>query len=250
MKAIILAAGSSTRLGSLTKTIPKGLLEINGVSIIQKQIEIYRKNGIDEIIIIVGPNSEKFVFKNVKYVQDLNYEEHEVLGSLMTAKEFMDEGFIMTYSDIIYEESILKSMLNSENSLTVAVDLKWEKNYQDRSEHPKTQADNVLIQSGKVLKIKKNIIKEKDMQTLGEFIGMMKISKEGVKEFIDIFLELNQTCEGQFQNAPTFKKAYLTDLLQELIDRRKDVFAQIIKGKWMEVDTLQDLEKANNDFKE
>ena len=250
MKAIILAAGSSTRLGSLTKTIPKGLLEINGKSIIQKQIDIYRKNGIDEIIIIVGPNSEKFSFKNVKYVQDLNYEEHEVLGSLMTAKEFMDEGFIMTYSDIIYEESILKSMLNSENSLTVAVDLKWEKNYQDRSEHPKTQADNVLIQSGKVLKIKKNIIKEKDMQTLGEFIGMMKISKEGVKEFIDIFLELNQTCEGQFQNAPTFKKAYLTDLLQELIDRRKDVFAQIIKGKWMELDTLQDLEKANNDFKE
>jgi len=249
MKAIILAAGSSTRLGSLTKTIPKGLLEINGKSIIQKQIDIYRKNGIDEIIIIVGPNSEKFVFKNVKYVHDLNYEEHEVLGSLMAAQEFMTEGFIMTYSDIIYEESILKSMLNSNNSLTVAVDLEWEKNYQDRSQHPKTEADNVLIKNEKVLKIKKNIIRENNAQVLGEFIGMMKISKEGAKALLNLFLELNQHFTGKFQNAPTFKKAYLTDLLQELIDRRKDVFAQIIKGKWMEVDTLQDLEKANNDFK-
>lgn len=249
MKAIILAAGSSTRLGNLTKTIPKGLLEINGVSIIQKQIDIYRKIGMDEIIIIVGPNSEKFSFKNVKYVHDLNYEEHEVLGSLMTAREFMDEGFIMTYSDIIYEESILKSILNSNNSLTVAVDLEWEKNYQNRNQHPKTQADNVLIQNEKIQKIKKNIIKEKDEQILGEFIGIMKISKEGVKEFIDVFLELNQTCEGKFQNAPTFKKAYLTDLLQELIDRKKDVFAQIIKGNWMEIDTPQDFEKANNEFK-
>jgi len=249
MKAIILAAGSSTRLGNLTKTVPKGLLEINGVSIIQKQIDIYRKIGMDEIIIIVGPNSEKFSFKNVKYVHDLNHEEHEVLGSLMTAREFMDEGFIMTYSDIIYEESILKSILNSNNSLTVAVDLEWEKNYQNRNQHPKTQADNVLIQNEKIQKIKKNIIKEKDEQILGEFIGIMKISKEGVKEFIDVFLELNQICEGKFQNAPTFKKAYLTDLLQELIDRKKDVFAQIIKGKWMEIDTPQDLEKANNEFK-
>lgn len=248
MKAIILAAGSSTRLGNLTKTIPKGLLEINGKSIIQKQIEIYRKNGIDEIIIITGPDSEKFVFKNVKYVQDLNYEEHEVLGSLMTAKEFMTEGFIMTYSDIIYEDSILKSMLNSDNSITVAVDLEWEKNYKDRSEHPLTQAETVLIQNEKVLKIKKNIIKEKDMQTLGEFIGMIKISKEGAKALLNLFLELNQHFTGKFQNAPTFKKAYLTDILQELIDRGQEVYPEIIKGNWIEIDTPQDLEKANNNF--
>ena len=52
MKAIILAAGSSSRLGDITSDLPKGLLEINGKSIIQRQIEIYEKHGIDEIIII------------------------------------------------------------------------------------------------------------------------------------------------------------------------------------------------------
>ena len=43
MKAIIVAAGNSSRLGGITKEIPKGLLEINGKSIIQRQIEIYKK---------------------------------------------------------------------------------------------------------------------------------------------------------------------------------------------------------------
>jgi len=133
MKAIILAGGSSSRLGDITADLPKGLLEINGKSIIQRQIETYKKNGINEIIIITGPNSKKFNFQNVTYVQDENYEKHEVLGSLMTAKEFMTGGFIMTYSDIIYDESVLASILNSNNPITIAVDLEWEEKYENRT---------------------------------------------------------------------------------------------------------------------
>ena len=45
MRIIIIAAGSGTRLGKLTEKKPKGLLEINGKSIIERQIEIFRKNG-------------------------------------------------------------------------------------------------------------------------------------------------------------------------------------------------------------
>ena len=81
MNAIILSAGSATRLGELTKELPKGLLEINGKTIIQRQIEIYRKNGIENIIVIVGPHSDKYSFEDVLYVKDDEYQKHEVLGS-------------------------------------------------------------------------------------------------------------------------------------------------------------------------
>ena len=62
MKVIILAAGSGTRLGHYTKEIPKALVDINGKSIIERQIELFKKNGITEIFVVRGYKKEKFCF--------------------------------------------------------------------------------------------------------------------------------------------------------------------------------------------
>ncbi len=64
MKIIIIAAGSSTRLEKETTDIPKGLLKINDKSIIEIQLDLFKKNQLSDITIIVGPNKEKFKFKN------------------------------------------------------------------------------------------------------------------------------------------------------------------------------------------
>ena len=54
MKAIIVAAGVGSRLGELTKELPKSLIDINGKSIIERQILSFKKFGIDNIVIIRG----------------------------------------------------------------------------------------------------------------------------------------------------------------------------------------------------
>ena len=244
MKAIILAAGNSSRLGGITKKIPKGLLKINGKSIIQRQIEIYEKNGIKDIIIITGPNSEKFDIKDVTYIHDDNYKNHDVLGSLMVGKKFMKNGFIMSYSDIIYDEKILKKIIEFKGKIGIAVDLDWEKKYVGRSEHPKSQADNVLIENVKIKKIKKNILKCDKFQKMGEFVGLMKISNIGTEIFVEKFNELLESHQGKFQDASSIKKAYLTDLIQELIDSNIQIDPIEISGNWYEIDTPQDLEKV------
>ena len=91
MKAIIIAAGIGSRLGDLTKDLPKPLVDVNGKSILQRQIEIFNKFGIDEIIIIRGPHKEKFNFKNVTYVEDTDVSNHDLLGSLMTGEKEMND---------------------------------------------------------------------------------------------------------------------------------------------------------------
>ena len=159
MNAIIIAAGLSSRLGKLTEALPKGLLEINGQTIIQRQIEFLRDSGINDIVIVTGPHAHCFDFKDVIYVQDHNFEQHDVLGSLMAARNYMNDGFIMLYSDIIFDESIIKSVLNFKGNIGVAVDMDWEKKYENRTEHPITDADNVLIKSGKLVHTKKFIPK-------------------------------------------------------------------------------------------
>ena len=49
MKAILLAAGSGVRLGSLTKEIPKALIDINGKTLLERQIIALQKNDINDI---------------------------------------------------------------------------------------------------------------------------------------------------------------------------------------------------------
>ena len=59
MRAIILAAGSGLRLGQHTKDIPKALLDINGKSILERQISLLRQHGINEIFVVTGYQREK-----------------------------------------------------------------------------------------------------------------------------------------------------------------------------------------------
>ena len=108
MKIIIIAAGSSTRLGKETKDVPKGLLKINDKSIIEIQLELFKKNQLFDITIITGPDKQKFELKNVNYIHDNEFQNHDVLGSLMASKLIMNDDILISYSDIVFDENILQ----------------------------------------------------------------------------------------------------------------------------------------------
>ena len=107
MNAIIIAAGSGKRISDDVKNIPKSLLQVNGKSLLSYQIDALNQVGINDIIVIVGPNSEKFDVKNIKYVKDHKHSEHDILGSLMEARNFLKNEILVLYSDIIYESKIV-----------------------------------------------------------------------------------------------------------------------------------------------
>ena len=246
MKVIIIAAGSSTRLAKETSDIPKGLLKINGKSIIEIQLELFQKNQLSDITIITG--AQKFKLENVHYIQDYKFQDHDVLGSLMVAKSIINDDILTSYSDIIFEEKILKSMTEFSGDVGIAVDLDWEKNYVGRDQHPKSEADNVLINDNEILEIRKNISECKKNEKIGEFLGLMKLSKKGSRVFLEKYSELEMSHKGKFHNALSLEKAYLTDMLQELIDSGIRISPIYISGKWCEVDTPQDLDIARKLF--
>ena len=246
MKVIIIAAGSSTRLAKETSDIPKGLLKINGKSIIEIQLELFQKNQLSDITIITG--AQKFKLKNVHYIQDYKFQDHDVLGSLMVAKSIINDDILTSYSDIIFEEKILESMTEFSGDIGIAVDLDWKKNYVDRAQHPKSEADNVLINDNEILEIRKNISECKKNEKIGEFLGLMKLSKKGSRVFLEKYSELKMSHKGKFHNALSLEKAYLTDMLQELIDSGIRISPIYISGKWCEVDTPQDLDIARKLF--
>jgi len=248
MIVIILNAGSGTRLGELTKNLPKGLLDINGKSLIERQIENFSSKNIEKILLIVGPNSDKFNLKNVDYVFDETYNEHEQLGSLFAAKKFMINDVIISFGDVLVEKNVFEQIIKSSFDIGLAIDLDWKKNYIGRSMHPESEADLVKIESDLIIKIQKNLVK-KDVEKIGEFLGIMKLNKNGVKIFVETYNKLQELHNEKFHTADSFNKAFLTDFIQELIDREIPINPILINGKWLEIDTSQDLDNARQKIK-
>ena len=247
MNAIIIASGSGKRISGDVKGLPKSLLTVNGKPIIAYQIQALKQAGIEDVIVITNTDDEKFGIENVRYVKDYSHNEHDILGSLMEAKDFLKNDVLVLYSDIIFESKILRQVLDSKGDISIAIDMTWEKMYEGRTEHPKSEAENVqLSKAKKIIKIKKNIKNENN--DVGEFLGIMKFSPYGSGVFVKQYEELIKTHVGTFQQAPSVLKAYLTDMIQELIDSQIDVEPVIISGKWCEIDTNQDLERAQKMF--
>ena len=248
MKAIILAAGEGSRMGKLTQNIPKPLVMVNGKSIIERQLSILKQNKILDVIIVTGSHNEKFTFKNVVYVNDLEHKKHDTLGSLITARDYMNDEIIITYADQIFDDKIIESVNNFSGDIGIAVDLDWEKNYVNRDQHPKSEAENILINGNEILELRKNISECKENEKIGECLGLMKFSRKASKVFLDKYSELVISHRGKFHNAPSLEKALISDMLQELIVSGIRISPIYVNGKWCEIDTLQDLQIARKLF--
>ena len=247
MKVIIVAAGTGTRLGKEVSKLPKALLEVNGQTILSRQISILKKIGIEEVVVITGPYAEKFPPIDVNYVNDAKHNEHDVLGSLLVAKDYIQGDIVITYSDILFDENVLRQIIQQECDIGIAIDMDWKQAYEGRTLHPLTEAENVLLDDNKnVLKIQKNIKSHEG--NVGEFLGLIKLSSHGSKILTDKFEYLLANHTGTFHNAASLKKAYFTDFIQELVNSKIVVTPIFISGKWCEVDTNQDLKRAQKMF--
>lgn len=99
MNAIILAAGLGSRLKPLTKEVPKPLVKVNGLSLIERQIYLLKEAGICEIIIVIGYMSDKFKFLekkyNVKLIYNNKYKEYNNIYSLYLAQDYLNNTYIL-----------------------------------------------------------------------------------------------------------------------------------------------------------
>lgn len=251
MKAIILAAGSGTRLNKYTKNLPKGMLNVFGKTIIERQIDLFIKADIKDIIIITGYASDKINYKGIKYYHNKNYDKTNMVESLFCAQKEFTDNIIISYADIVYTEKVLKSVQNNKHDIVVAVDIDWKKYWKLRygkinfdTESLKFNADNQTIKELGTPDVHSS-------QIDARYVGLLKFSKKGL-EILKYFYDLNKTkyWDKPWQKSgKTFQNAYMTDIIQELIDRDNKVYAHKISGGWLEFDTNEDYELIQNNKK-
>ena len=249
MRAIILAAGSGLRLNQHTKDIPKALLDLNGKSILERQISLLREYGVNEIFVVTGYKREKYVLKDIEYIFNPRYSETEQLASMMVARTKIFDDVLVIFGDILFDSQILQQILASNDDIAMAIDLNWEKSYNEGlcNSHPLDEP--VLINQKKVLRISyKQTDTMIENQTVGEFLGVIKLSANGSRTIIKKYEELEKSHVGRFHDANSLEKAKLADILQELIDSKIEISFIAVNGKWCEIDTPKDLERARKNF--
>ena len=243
-KALIIAAGLGSRLKKHTENLPKCMLDFGGKTLLQRQLDAYKNCGVKDISLIRGYKKEKINYKGIKYFENTDYKNNNILNSIFYAEKIINGNIIISYSDILFDSSVVKRTLDSDHDISVVVDIDWRGYYVGRKDHPISEAENVIFNSNnEVEKIGKiNTGKE---EVHGEFIGMIKLSDRGTEIFKEHFHRLKKIYWNKpFQRAKIFQKAYLTDFIQELVDIGIKVHCVIIESGWKEIDTVEDYKKA------
>ena len=243
-KALIVAAGLGSRLGDYTQNIPKCMLDFGNKTLLQRQLTSYKKNGIDDVSLIRGYKKNKIDYKGIKYFDNNEYKNNNILNSIFYGEEAINGNIIISYSDILFEPFVVKRAMESDHDISVIVDVEWRDYYINRKDHPITEAENVIFNSNnEVVKIGKIAADKEDVHS--EFIGMIKLNHRGCEILKQNFHRVKKLFWNKpFQRAKIFQKAYLTDMIQELVDIGVKVHCVIIEHGWKEIDTIEDYKKA------
>jgi len=224
-RAILLSAGRGTRLGDLTRDMPKCLLRFAGKTLLDWQIDALRACGIDDIVVITGfgaPRVARQAGAGVTTFYNPFYQVADNLASLWLARDFMDRDFIVLNGDTLVSPKIVRTLIDRATA-PISVTVTRKPAYDDDDM-------KVSLDGSKVLAVGKKLAPE---VTHAESIGMLAFKGEGVAIF-------RQAIELAMCDATGVKNWYLS--VVDLLARQSMVGAvEVPLGLSAEVDYPADL---------
>lgn len=238
MILLVLASGRGRRLKSNTISVPKPLVQINGISIIdylKPNFKYFKK-----IIIISGYKSLllKKKFSNYLIINNKNYKKTNMVESIFLSKNFIDQDVIISYSDIIFSKKIIIKMIKN-NYSHIPLNTKWLDLWKKRMNKDK------IIKDAEDVKIKKRYIttiglRIKNFKKLPkfQFMGLARIQKADFLKLFKFYKEIKNT------------KIDFTNFLNKAL-LRKIVKLKYFKTSeyWYEIDSIHDLLLVRNEIK-
>ncbi len=247
MKAIILAAGKGSRLGKISRGKPKCLIDIEDNTLLEIQINTLHTCGIEEIVVVRGYQGDKIDVPGLTYYDNPDYAKTNMLHSLFCARPELDGPLLVLYSDIIYEEQIVKRLMEVRHDIALGVMVNWKESVRQRSKVALEDLEMVYFDSeNRVQEIGKRLTDE--YETQGQFIGMVKFSRRGTELLKRNYDRASEHYSRRpFGRAKKFKEAWLADLFREMTEMGVPLHCVIIERGWLEIDTPEDYRRALRD---
>ncbi len=245
MQAIILAAGMGRRLGNLTKGNTKCMVEVNGVTLIERVLTQLSKLELSRVVLVIGYEGQKlreFVgteYKDLKveYVENEIYDRTNNIYSLYLAKDKLQEDdTLLLESDLIFEDSLLPLIVNDPYP-NLALVAKYE-SWMDGTMVSLDEDHNI------VNFIPKSAFRYENINQYYKTVNVYKFSKEFSRTKYLPFLEAYETMMG--------RNEYYEQVLRVLVSLDKSSLKALplTTEKWYEIDDVQDLDIASTLFSE
>lgn len=229
MKCLIIAAGKGSRLGS---PLPKPLTRVLGVPLLERVILSASEAGAEQFLIVVGhAGDEVCAFlgglrrrRGLEItVLPLNTDGRENGWSVLSARDHLDEPFLLLMADHLIPPAILKQLINrglDGHDVVLGVDTRVGANGQVEDE----DVTRVLVEGGLIRHIGKGIDQFNGYDT-GAFVCVPTL-----------FAALEQAAAGGDTS--------LSAGIRELAAQGRAAAFSVTSGSWLDVDTQADLRKA------
>lgn len=234
-KAIILSAGQGSRLGHLTDDRPKCLIDFNGRTLLDRQLDALAANGVEEAVVVTGFRDDQIEEAlaarggrgpKVRTIYNPFYKVADNLGSLFVAREELKGDVLVWNGDTLVSEGLMARVVgNDQQGICVSIDRK--------DSYDEDDMKVVVDGQGRLHAIGKRL--EMD-DVNAESIGLLAFRGEGSTVFANAIERAIRTTEGT-------TIWYLRVIHQ--IAQEAPVWTLDINGhEWGEVDFPEDVDAA------
>lgn len=234
--ALLLAAGMGSRLFPLTQNAPKCLTLVNEKSILERLIISLKKQGFKRLVIVTGYQEEcireflgtKSGSITIEYIYSPSYRITNNIYSLWMARERINEPFLLLESDLIFDDSLLEGMIFPDR-IAVASIQQW------------MNGTTVSINKSQQVKNFRNDISTYFNEIRYKTVNIYSFSLSSWHAIVE---RLNQ-----YISAGKVNCYYETVLGEMVADGNLSLKAVSFDNKpWYEIDTIEDLVKAEKLF--
>lgn len=234
IRPILIGAGRGRRLGPNTDAIPKTLVPVMGRPMLEWILDALKEAGFakKDVVFVCGYKADvlRARYPEFTYVENRHWESNNILASLFCAREHMTDGFVSSYTDIVYRGEIVSKLMKADGDRVLACDTHWRKRYTNRSQHPETDGEKMRAENGRVIEVHRAIDSDR---AHGEFIGVAKFTPQGARELIEAH-----------DREKLHAKAYMIELFERMIANGSHFGHVDTPGGYMEIDTEEDLAAA------
>lgn len=232
MQGLILAAGVARRLYPITEKIPKCLIDIGGKPILSHQLDALRQYNVNEITIVLGYFKEMVVNYIIDNYPDMDFtfitnehffETNTSYSVYLCSEKLISAETVLMNGDVLYPPALLKRIIESEFDSVLAVDVK---------ECGREEVKVIEGDGNRLVAIGKELIQE---NSLGEFIGVAKLSKSFCKAFS---VSLSRLIDAGG------KSDYFEAAIQPLLNESDVYYEDVSDLPCIEIDFAEDLDQA------
>jgi len=239
VSSIILAASRGQGMDELTRERPKVMLPVGGVPLLRRQIDKFKKQGINDITVVAGYRHEAIDVQGAAILINDNWETTGELASLDCAMNNFSDDTVIIYGDLLFRSYMLHNLLDWKADLLVAIDSSSLSNVAGNANDLAwcSAPDNRAMYQQKVgLSRVSPDGGSQGRQPDGRWIGMMRASGKG-GDYLRAAL-------STLKRRQDFQTLGIPDLLNQLVEDGHAPQVQYVNGHWMDVNNLADLERA------